>query len=117
MKDFFVDVIEVVKLIPHGRVTTYGAIARYLGSPKSSRAVGWALNKVIIDSDIPAHRDLIYDLGYGYLVNNKKDIISILSSNDNVYCQNKHSLFTKKWNMKSVVKKEIKFIKQICAEY
>lgn len=56
MKDFFVDVIEVVKLIPHGRVTTYGAIARYLGSPKSSRAVGWALNKVIIDSDIPAHR-------------------------------------------------------------
>ena len=53
MKDFFVDVIEVVKLIPHGRVTTYGAIARYLGSPKSSRAVGWALNKVIIDSDIP----------------------------------------------------------------
>jgi methylated-DNA-protein-cysteine methyltransferase related protein len=56
MKDFFVDVIEVVKLIPNGRVTTYGAIARYLGSPKSSRAVGWALNKVKIDSDIPAHR-------------------------------------------------------------
>ena len=56
MKDFFVDVIEVVKLIPNGRVTTYGAIARYLGSPKSSRAVGWALNKVKINSDIPAHR-------------------------------------------------------------
>ena len=56
MKDFFVDVIEVVKLIPQGRVTTYGAIACYLGSPKSSRAVGWALNKVKIDSDIPAHR-------------------------------------------------------------
>ena len=49
MKDFFVDVIEVVKLIPNGRVTTYGAIARYLGSPKSSRAVGWALNKVKSD--------------------------------------------------------------------
>jgi len=56
MKDFFVDVLEVVKLIPPGRVTSYGAIARYLGSSKSSRAVGWALNKVKIDSDIPAHR-------------------------------------------------------------
>ena len=45
-----------MKLIPPGRVTSYGSIARYLGSSKSSRAVGWALNKVKIDSDIPAHR-------------------------------------------------------------
>lgn len=41
---FFENVFEVVRLIPHGRITTYGAIARYLGSPGSSRMVGWAMN-------------------------------------------------------------------------
>lgn len=42
--DFFQDVYDVVRLVPHGRVTTYGAIARYLGSGKSARMVGWAMN-------------------------------------------------------------------------
>jgi methylated-DNA-protein-cysteine methyltransferase-like protein len=56
MSDFFIDVIEVVKLIPKGRVTTYGRIAKYLGSVKSSRAVGWALNNIKLDDTIPAHR-------------------------------------------------------------
>ena len=56
MSDFFLDVIEVVKLIPKGRVTTYGRIAKYLGSVKSSRAVGWALNSIKLDETIPAHR-------------------------------------------------------------
>jgi len=56
MSDFFIDVIEVVKLIPKGRVTTYGRIAKYLGSIKSSRSVGWALNKIKLDDTIPAHR-------------------------------------------------------------
>ena len=41
---FFTRVYEVTCLIPPGRVTSYGAIARYLGSPQSSRMVGWALN-------------------------------------------------------------------------
>lgn len=41
---FFEQVFEVVKLIPHGRVTSYGAIARYLGTAGSSRMVGWAMN-------------------------------------------------------------------------
>ena len=50
------DVIEVVKLIPKGRVTTYGRIAKYLGSVKSSRSVGWALNNIKLDDTIPAHR-------------------------------------------------------------
>ena len=56
MSDFFLDVIEVVKLIPKGRVTTYGRIAKYLGSAKSSRSVGWALNNIKLDDTIPAHR-------------------------------------------------------------
>jgi len=42
---FFDGVYRVVSCIPYGRVSTYGAIARYLGSPQSARMVGWALNK------------------------------------------------------------------------
>jgi len=56
-KDFFDLVYEITKLIPHGRVTSYGAIARYLGSGKSARTVGWALNASHARPDfIPAHR-------------------------------------------------------------
>ena len=55
--DFFSQVYEVVKLIPTGRVTSYGAIAAYLGAKRSSRMVGWALNKIdFFDDSIPAHR-------------------------------------------------------------
>jgi methylated-DNA-protein-cysteine methyltransferase-like protein len=43
-KDFFKRVYQVVRLIPKGRVTSYGAIARYLGTAGSSRMVGWAMN-------------------------------------------------------------------------
>lgn len=55
-KDFFQNVFGVVRLIPKGRVTNYGAIAKYLGSPRSSRMVGWAMNAAHNYSDIPAHR-------------------------------------------------------------
>lgn len=56
-KDFFKDVFEVVKLIPEGKVTSYGAIARYLGAARSSRLVGWAMNASHSSDDpIPAHR-------------------------------------------------------------
>jgi methylated-DNA-protein-cysteine methyltransferase-like protein len=58
-ENFFHNVFEVVKLIPEGRVTSYGAIAAYLGMKSSSRMVGWAMNKVGSgDTDIPAHRVL-----------------------------------------------------------
>lgn len=54
---FFDLVFEVVKLIPAGKVTSYGAIAKYLGSAKSSRMVGWAMNSAIsLPDKIPAHR-------------------------------------------------------------
>ncbi len=55
--NFFEQVYEVTRLIPYGRVTNYGAIARYLGSPQSARMVGWALNGCHKQPDfIPAHR-------------------------------------------------------------
>lgn len=54
---FFERVYAVVKKIPPGRVTSYGAIARSVGSPQSSRMVGWAMNHSHASSDfIPAHR-------------------------------------------------------------
>ena len=55
--NFFESIIEVCKHIPPGRVTSYGAIARFLGSAQSSRMVGWVLNKSISDKHfVPAHR-------------------------------------------------------------
>lgn len=56
-RDFFQDVFEVVELIPFGKVTSYGAIAKFLGAAKSSRVVGYAMNASHkSDSNIPAHR-------------------------------------------------------------
>lgn len=54
--NFFENVYEVVKLIPVGRVTSYGAIASYLGSKGSARMVGWALIASHTKSGIPAYR-------------------------------------------------------------
>jgi methylated-DNA-protein-cysteine methyltransferase-like protein len=55
-RNFFEDVYEVVRLIPAGRVTSYGAIASYLGSKGSARMVGWALIASHPFTKIPAHR-------------------------------------------------------------
>lgn len=56
-QDFSHQVIEVVKLIPAGRATSYGAIAKYLGTGLSSRMVGWVLKqKASQIAQIPAHR-------------------------------------------------------------
>ena len=55
-KDFFQKVYKVVKMIPSGRVSTYGLIAKYLGSTKSSRVVGYAMNASHQNSEIPGHR-------------------------------------------------------------
>ncbi|HBG70344.1 MAG: cysteine methyltransferase [Bacteroidetes bacterium GWF2_43_63] len=55
--DFFEQVWQVVELIPSGKVTSYGAIARYLGSPQASRTVGYAMNASHASTvKIPAHR-------------------------------------------------------------
>ena len=56
-KDFFDAVYQVVRLIPKGRVTSYGAIANYLGTKSGARMVGWAMNASHHQKEgVPAHR-------------------------------------------------------------
>ncbi len=56
-ESFFQMVHEVARLIPEGRVTSYGAIARYLGAARSARMVGWAMNASFnSENPVPAHR-------------------------------------------------------------
>jgi methylated-DNA-protein-cysteine methyltransferase related protein len=53
---FFARVFALVSRIPHGRVTTYGAIARALGTPRAARSVGWALSLAPDEDALPCHR-------------------------------------------------------------
>lgn len=56
-RDFFADVMSVVRQIPKGRVTSYGAIAKYLGAARSSRIVGYCMNNShVVKPKVPAHR-------------------------------------------------------------
>lgn len=55
-KNTFDDIYALVKLIPHGRVSSYGAIAAYLGMKGGARMVGWAMNASHTDPEIPAQR-------------------------------------------------------------
>jgi len=55
-KDFFEQVYAVVKLIPAGRVSSYGAIANFLSAKRAARMVGWAMNAAHSNPEIPAHR-------------------------------------------------------------
>jgi methylated-DNA-protein-cysteine methyltransferase-like protein len=54
--DFFEKVYEVVRQIPYGKVSTYGAIAKAIGAAKSARTVGYAMNASHTHEDVPAHR-------------------------------------------------------------
>lgn len=53
---FFEKVYQIVRQIPPGKVTSYGAIAKYLGAARSARMVGWAMNSSHNLPDVPAHR-------------------------------------------------------------
>ncbi|MDO6491752.1 MAG: MGMT family protein [Cellulophaga sp.] len=55
-QNFFERVYAVAKQIPYGKVTSYGAIAKYLGAARSARMVGWAMNASHLKDEIPAHR-------------------------------------------------------------
>lgn len=55
-RNFFEKVYDVAREIPYGRITSYGAIARYLGAARSARMVGWAMNACNGREDVPAHR-------------------------------------------------------------
>ena len=61
MKNFFEKVYEAVKLIPCGKVCTYGEIAKFLGNPHASRQVGWALHKNPYPIEVPCHRVVFAD--------------------------------------------------------
>ena len=54
--NFFERVYVIVRQIPYGKVTSYGAIAKVLGSARSARMVGWAMNAAHNLEDVPAHR-------------------------------------------------------------
>jgi len=54
--NFFERVYEIVRQIPDGKVTSYGAIAKALGTARSARMVGWAMNACHGRDDVPAHR-------------------------------------------------------------
>lgn len=54
--DFFTDVYDVVRQIPKGRATSYGAIAAYLGAKRGARMVGWAMGNSFTQHELPAHR-------------------------------------------------------------
>ena len=92
-KDFFQKVYEVVKMIPSGRVSTYGLIAKYLGSAKSSRVVGYAMNASHQNSDIPAHRvvnlktDSEFLHGYMLGLISGNDFLELTYSNNDIYNQ------------------------------
>ena len=55
-ENFFERVYEIARQIPYGKVTSYGAIAKILGSARSARMVGWAMNATGEREDVPAHR-------------------------------------------------------------
>jgi len=55
-ENFFERVYKVARQIPYGKVTSYGAIAKALGTARSARMVGWALNASHSLEDVPAHR-------------------------------------------------------------
>ena len=54
--NFFEKVYAIARQIPEGRITSYGAIAKCIGSPQSARMVGWAMNASHNQLDVPAHR-------------------------------------------------------------
>lgn len=55
-ESFFERVYEIARQVPYGRVTSYGAIAKALGTARSARMVGWAMNACHGRADVPAHR-------------------------------------------------------------
>ncbi len=61
MSDFFERVYKVVMLVPEGKVSTYGDIAKAIGAPRASRQVGWALHGNPYQGTVPCHRIVFRD--------------------------------------------------------
>lgn len=88
-KTFYQKVYEVVLRIPEGKVTTYGAIAEFLGAKKSARMVGWAMNNSHSIENIPTHRVVNRN---GYLTGKQHftppEMMQILLENEGVKVEN-----------------------------
>ena len=86
---FFEKVYQIVKQIPFGKVTTYGAIANYLGTPRSARMVGWALNASGVNNSVPAHRVVNkYGLLTGKHYFNGTNLMQQLLENEEIKVEN-----------------------------
>jgi len=99
---FFNKVYSVVQKIPYGRVTSYGAIAEYLGSKGSARMVGWAMNgSHTLPTNIPAHRVVNRN---GMLTGKQhfggQDVMKELLENEGIVVENDQILHFKNkfWN-------------------
>ena len=90
----------------------YLSMSKTEGSPKAMlEAIFCGCIPVV--SKIPAHKDIITDLGYGFLVETTENAIDIINSNKNNYCSKKHKKFVEKWHIKNVVFKEVNFLKSL----
>ena len=88
----------------------YLSMSKTEGSPKAMlEAIFCGCIPVV--SNIPAHKDIILDLGYGFLVDTFDCAITTIKSKKNNYCKYKHKIFVEKWSIKNVVYKEIEFLK------
>jgi methylated-DNA-protein-cysteine methyltransferase-like protein len=88
---FFKKVYDITKQVPFGRVTSYGAIARFLGTPRSARMVGWALNASHLDDSIPAHRVVNRNgLLTGKHHFDGSNLMQQLLENENIKVENNH---------------------------
>jgi len=87
---FFEKVYEVVRMIPYGRVCSYGAIARAIGSPKAARMVGWAVNQSFSGGEfLPAHRVVNRNgLLTGKLHFGGSDVMQLLLENEGISIEN-----------------------------
>ena len=98
---FFERVYQVARQIPCGKVTSYGAIAKYLGTPKSARMVGWALNASKNDDSVPAHR-VVNQKGIlsGKFHFNGTNLMKQLIENENITVENNQIVNFEKvfWN-------------------
>lgn len=88
-KSFYDRVYEVVMKIPEGKVTSYGAIAEYLGAKRSARMVGWAMNNSHSIENIPAHRVVNRNgLLTGKNHFNPPELMQILLENEGIKVEN-----------------------------
>ena len=96
-ENFFEKVYSITKQVPFGRVTSYGAIAKHLGTPRSARMVGWALNASHLDDSIPAHRVVNRNgLLTGKHHFDGTNLMQQLLENENIIIENNHIMDFKK---------------------